>query len=168
MSSINPIDQTFLNEHLPYEVETLSYAYNELLKDPQDQHQRNVLIECFCIHSRNLIEFFNGRKERRDFKATDFAPSFQMPVEQNSTAIYDKLSKQITHFSKDRKADPREKIDGAFMTPLYITLFDCLRVFQQSVKPEYRPYLSLKLGPQGPTPPASLKIGPTGPSKPNQ
>ena len=47
-----------LREHLPNEVKRLNDAFMRLLERDLDRAMVDILIELFCIHARNLIEFF--------------------------------------------------------------------------------------------------------------
>ena len=56
------------NSHLDtirYEIGMLSYSCSELRKDQErPEPERNLLIDGFLLHFRNLVEFFSGTKHR--------------------------------------------------------------------------------------------------------
>ena len=68
-----------ISEHLPYEIDMFRYSYNGLRSSSYDQAKLNILIECFCMHARNLLDFF-WDKERsnyavaRQFTIASYAP----------------------------------------------------------------------------------------------
>jgi hypothetical protein len=47
-----------LKKHLPYEIEMLWESMILMQKRFADRTIRNALIESFCMHGRNLMEFF--------------------------------------------------------------------------------------------------------------
>jgi hypothetical protein len=60
--------KSIISEHLPYEIDMMRYAFRRLqspLQSPLQQEELNALIECFCVHARNLLDFFWDRKPRR-------------------------------------------------------------------------------------------------------
>jgi hypothetical protein len=86
----------------------------EQLKGARPGVCRNAFIESFCIHARNLIEFYRGKGEVNagHFTADGiYKPKF---VAANSRALgnslYDKLNQQVAHMTKDRTTDPKKKI----------------------------------------------------------
>ena len=53
----------FVREHLPYEIDMLRSTYLTLYQGGVDWAIRNALIESFCIHARNLLEFFSKKAD---------------------------------------------------------------------------------------------------------
>ena len=68
-----------LDEHLPYEI-SMMMAMHDQAQGPLDQLTGNVVIESFCIHARNLFEFFiktsNGGEKNNYAFARAFVPKF--------------------------------------------------------------------------------------------
>ena len=59
-----------LLEHLPYELNMLKWSYAALYDDEPAPFRDHMLIcnlanESFCLHARNLLEFFNRPPKRK-------------------------------------------------------------------------------------------------------
>ena len=65
--------------------------------------QVNALIEAFCIHARNLHEFFQGSRTDT-LKANTFADSRykSRPNDQERKTLISKINKQISHLTEQR------------------------------------------------------------------
>jgi hypothetical protein len=50
-------NRDMLREHIPYEADMLNGTYMLLAGGIKDPVTRNAIIESFCIHCRNLINF---------------------------------------------------------------------------------------------------------------
>jgi hypothetical protein len=72
-----------LSEHLLYERNMLHYSYKSLQNPPSEQAAYNVLTECFCLHARNLIDFFWENKPlgAKDAVARHFTDNSYNPFE---------------------------------------------------------------------------------------
>jgi hypothetical protein len=68
-----------ISEMLPYEIDLLRYAYRRLQSASHGQSTLNVLIECFCLHARNLLEFFSGRPRSNYAVAREFTRASYKP-----------------------------------------------------------------------------------------
>ena len=112
--------------HVYYELSMLRYTYGKLLEaekfialDPTARQKAipymNALIEAFCIHARNLYEFFQSTGESDTLKARKFADGFYRPLPSNTERkrIIKKIHKQIGHLSKKRTSVPAEQIGTA-------------------------------------------------------
>ena len=90
-------------KHVGYELDMLVYTFDKLLLvEPLvprsfQAGQVNALIEAFCIHARNLDEFFQGSGRGDTLKAATFADSRYKPRPN------DKERKNL--ISKDQQAD---------------------------------------------------------------
>ena len=101
----------FFTEHLPYEINMLRATYALLqtggLLGPI---VANTLIESFCVHTRNLIEFFKT-KDSCDFDPRDFAsPGYELNKRFIGDSILPKITNQISHLTVNRQVDPAAKI----------------------------------------------------------
>jgi len=104
--------EEILGVHLPYEIEMLRFAHSMLQEPSRDRKMANSLIECFCVHARNLIDFFYGDKKdghntvvARHFTDRASYRNFDGSFGKNRGPLYDlyvKLNKQITHITYDR------------------------------------------------------------------
>jgi hypothetical protein len=97
--------------HLPYEIEMLRFAYAMLQQPYHGRVMANSLIECFCIHARNLIDFFY--EDKKDGHNTVVARQFVDRASYRNVGVkkkkgeplydlYVKLNKQIAHITYDR------------------------------------------------------------------
>jgi hypothetical protein len=72
----------------------------------------NVLIESFCIHARNLIEFLRV-DDHCDFDPRWFAAKgYELQPGFIDGRLIGMIAAQIAHLSKDRKRESSDKIDG--------------------------------------------------------
>lgn len=53
----------YLDEHFYYEVSMFLYA-NKKIKNCDNQNEKNMVIECLCLHARNIIEFLFFNKSK--------------------------------------------------------------------------------------------------------
>jgi hypothetical protein len=137
-------DENVLKEcrdvHFPYELWMLEETY-ERLKGLGSGVCRNILIESFCIHARNLIEFYRGSEKNDYMKAKFFTKDgiykpkhVGDPDGEIGRELYGKLNQQIAHLTKDRTSDPGKKIGHAAReaifeaiqkeTALFVSLMD--------------------------------------------
>lgn len=115
--------------HFPYELRMLAETYQRL-KGLGPGACRNVLIESFCVHARNLIEFYRGSGKNDHMKAKYFTregiyrPEYVGdPDGAIGRTLYAKLSQQVMHMSKGRTSDPAKKIGSKDRE----TIFEALR-----------------------------------------
>jgi hypothetical protein len=98
-----------LDEHLPYEI-SMMMAMHDQAQGPLDQLTGNVVIESFCIHARNLFEFFiktsNGGEKNNYAFARAFVPKFVEFKDPNAKSaeerLFRKICAQISHLSFNR------------------------------------------------------------------
>jgi hypothetical protein len=105
-----------LDEHLPYEVAMMLVCHDNLYPTARvtDDFSRNVLIESFCLHARNLFEFFtkkNGGGKNYAF-AKAYAPNFEAsesrkPPQTRTTSTTRFVSRSLTSASPASKARAR-------------------------------------------------------------
>jgi hypothetical protein len=59
-----------------YEISMLGFCHVELTSNPKlSEPERNLLIECFLLHYRNVIQFFSGNpRKHRDADLSTHAP----------------------------------------------------------------------------------------------
>lgn len=114
-------NEEILGEHLPYELWMLRETYARLKSPPADDVLRNALIEAFCIHARQLLEFFDNKqgKHAKDFTGGNYATAHLSGLTKPER---DKLNTQIAHVTANRTINPAEKICHAlrakFLTAL--------------------------------------------------
>ena len=102
--------EEIFKEHLHYEIDMLLATFVRLLAPVSDPVVANALIESFCIHGRNLDDFFLGR---RGAKAEMYANASYTPYigGRISETLDKKLNTQIAHLSNARTSDPTQKIN---------------------------------------------------------
>ncbi|BBO06277.1 hypothetical protein SG09_56270 [Bradyrhizobium ottawaense] len=139
---------------LPYEIDHLRAAYRLLPQyGSRDPHLRNLIIEGFWLHARNLIEMFLGKRNATDPKlvAPNYSPNDQAKLQ----SYYGKICNQITHLDDGRPVADGGKLDCGDPS-LIIWLEDEIAHFLAQVDPG----LSAHLGPEQ----IGLPMGPLGPS----
>ncbi len=85
------------NSHLDtiwYEITMVTFCYREF-KNRQEcsEPERNLLIEGFLLHYRNIVEFFSGTKHR---KATDAKPADLSTADSNVWAGRSLTSEELS------------------------------------------------------------------------
>ena len=93
-------NRTFFDEHLLYEIQMFRFAYGRLLDGNHDRATANALIECFLLHSRNLIEF--QTKKSCDFDPRDFTDKFQLNKRFISDDKLPRINVHLSHLSVGR------------------------------------------------------------------
>jgi hypothetical protein len=97
LSSQQTSGEEFFTDHLPYEINMLRVSFALLSTGVMGPALTNVLIESFCVHARNLIEFFKN-KDSCDFDPRDFAiAAYQLEKRFLRDSILPKINNQISH-----------------------------------------------------------------------
>ena len=100
--------EEILEEHLFYEIWMLLHT-DKALRAPPSTVTQNALIESFCIHARQLLDFFENKQgvHAKDFTTdgTYVAAHFDGFRSQRK-----KLNTQIAHLTAHRTKDPNHKI----------------------------------------------------------
>jgi hypothetical protein len=129
-------------KHVKYEVQMLGETRRKLQdRDFNDKWTANALIEAFCVHARNLNEFFVEESWHPDtLKASSFADdSYTLPRRtKRRRALFTKINKQISHLTTKRTSATRHKIDGKQREAMFTLLYADLRNFDQHLKPKLR------------------------------
>lgn len=133
-----------LREHLPNEVKRLNDAFMRLLVRDLDRTMVNILIESFCIHAHNLIEFF--LEETSTPKGRNAVAGARHYVGRSYTAFegnniraeesYEKLRSQVDHirYGKEKVAS---QLQGPELTYLKRALDAEIKTFVASLPPRY-------------------------------
>lgn len=130
-------NEEILVEHLPYEIWMLRETHARLQSPPTDCVVRNALIEAFCIHARQLLEFFDNKqgKHAKDFTGANYAAAHLSGLTKYER---DKLNTQIAHVTTKRTIDPAEKIDHALRAKLLTALEREAQHFEGKLAPEFQ------------------------------
>jgi hypothetical protein len=104
-----------ISEQLPYEINMLRYAYQRLQSPLHEQAEINVFIECFCVHARNLLDFFwyKQPKKKNYAVARQFTSGSYNPfggVNPKANGLCGKLNDQIVHVTYGRTNVTEEKL----------------------------------------------------------
>lgn len=132
--------------HLFYEIEMLRRSHHILqggmplpLLSPV---VANLAIEGFCLHARNLIDFFAddrppGAKSAvaRHFTISDYCPFNGNEVKKD--VLYGKINKQIVHLTYDRTDDSNLKIGPKDREQLRSLIESEILEFEKCLRPPY-------------------------------
>jgi hypothetical protein len=162
-----PSASEILEHHYMYELDMLTDIYR---LTRETQIKQNAYIESFCIHARNLIEFF--RKAGRQYVETSYTPFAE--TKSRIDKLNPILNHQVAHLNiKNRTIDDAEKISPETRYELLQILGKESVEFRKHLKPEYREMSMRTLDdttdtPKGPSggPGPSLPSGMTGAAGP--
>jgi hypothetical protein len=141
-----------LREHLLYEHDMLTRAYSWLnspknLTGNVDLFVRNMAVEVFWLHARNLIEFYDGTQtagpKASDFTAGKFQANFQLtkglPADQNAGERFMTLiNEQICHLKYERVSNPQEKLGGYDLQRTKEAIDRAQKKFYSELRPDVR------------------------------
>ena len=110
-----------IENHLGYELDMLVYTFDKLLlvehlvESSLQAGQVNALIEAFCIHARNLDEFFQGSGRGDTLMAETLAASEYTPLmsDRERKDLVRKINKQISHLTEQCTSEAEEMIGTA-------------------------------------------------------
>jgi hypothetical protein len=141
--------QEVFNKHIPYEIGRLIEMYDLLLKpdpyrsvaEPTRETIDDALIVGFCIHAKNLVEFFEQKPHKHYAAAADYTDQGYQPWEiAHGTVAHElkgKLNNQLSHLSYERTEEPNEKIGVNERKQLLDMIHDQLVRWIGHLKPEY-------------------------------
>lgn len=136
MTKIKATDKEMLGHHLAYEFEMLQGTYSMLANDLDDKIITNALIESFCIHARQLIEFFNNKQGR---KAEEFTGGTYAAKHVGSLGdVVKKLNTQIAHLTGERTANSNDKIGSIDRCELLMALEQEAQNFTFHLAPAFK------------------------------
>jgi hypothetical protein len=117
--------------HLNYEI----WMLEETNRKPHvDEVIKNALIESFCVHARNLFEFF---MEEAPQYTHDYRP-FSRVTKSRRKAILKKLNVHITHVKfQGRATNDADKITDPERGQMLNILSDEIREFRTHLMPQY-------------------------------
>lgn len=137
----------FFTEHLPYEIGMMRASILALATRQLDGFETNAFIETFCLHARNLIEFFK-RKESCDFDPRDFTVAgFKLHKRFIGDGALQRINRQISHLTKGRTADRAQKINGNERVEMLQAIEKEIDRFLQHLTPERRAMWEAVVGP---------------------
>jgi hypothetical protein len=110
----------FFKVHFPYEIWMIRRSIEALSTRQQlSEFEKNALIETFCLHARNLIEFFR-KKDGCEFDPRDFTTAdFKLKTAFIGNGPLQWINRQVSHLTKGRTDDPAGKINTVEMADMY-------------------------------------------------
>lgn len=144
MCTVTPEQKIVLEDALPHELEMLQGSYIRLISPPSDPIVENALIECFCLHARQLLEFLNNKQGApvRDF--VDAAFQLQHITNLDNDLVT-KLNTQIAHITYRRTAQQKDKINQADRKRLLEEIVAEMQNVANNLKAEFVGLLSLNV-----------------------
>jgi hypothetical protein len=139
-----------IERHLRYEIIMLFATFEKEVIVP-DRYIRAALVESFCIHARNLIDFLRGKSSKGPrVRATsvtyDYKPFANGKIDK---ALTDKIEDHVAHLGFGRTSDPKEYINRRDRLALLRSIAVELIVFQQHLRPQYRAPWKIKITEHG-------------------
>ena len=145
-----------LKEHFFYEITNLSqileYADQLSQEGKTEQFFKNIIIDSFLLHARNLFEFFYYDGDKKDYaRASHFLDSTKdwTKLRPDETTWLNKLKKRInsevSHLTYNRiSGTPPEKYWR--LNILYSDFVDIVKIFLENISKEYvsEPIMRLK------------------------
>ncbi|MGD9649364.1 MAG: hypothetical protein AB7U41_01085 [Dongiaceae bacterium] len=129
-----------ISEHLPYEI-GMFYMSLTALESSTNQFTTNILIESFCLHARNLIQFFYYSPSK-DYAVAEelMIQGYKIPNRKEAigSQIYKKINLQITHLTYQRARTGNEKINTEDREKLKNMINDCVKKFYENLRSEYK------------------------------
>ncbi|MFN4014228.1 MAG: hypothetical protein ACK4JB_02750 [Reyranella sp.] len=123
-----------IREHLPYEITMLVRTYDRLIKPlpGDDEFLTSVLIESFCMHARNLLEFFEKGPRNEQELAKTYTRNGYASLHPRKHSK--ELNQQVSHLIYGgRSTNKEEKIDGRWRFKILETVREELERFKEFV-----------------------------------
>jgi len=117
------VNRDYLKEHFVYEVDMLMFSFSRLAEflktknEGEDLGSKNMMLEDFVLHARNLRNFFYGPEKKEDAIARHFVEHIirwskarrKERERPRIIEIYDRASKELAHLTYKRKCEVSEK-----------------------------------------------------------
>lgn len=134
-----------LDYHLPYEIDMLRVGAARLTAVTERSTDTNILIEVFCVHARNMIDFFDARqKQAGDFKAYQFATGYTCAVDLEDQRR--RINKRIAHLTTERvRGNDNDKISVGECLLTYRKLESEIERFMACLSEQVRSALGARL-----------------------
>lgn len=132
-------------EHqLAYEVNMFRHTYNFLHVPAWSPELANAIIKSFCVHARNLIEFFDQEsatpgQARSDYIGAKHFCNGYIPWTNGgpSNDLRGRLNRQISHLTYDRTSKEEEKIGAKERAELVELIERELEIFSGCLRKPY-------------------------------
>lgn len=143
-----------LKEHIPYEFDMFFYAWCKLCKlveirerSLEEEKEKNMLLEVFLLHARNLIDFFRNHKDsvkvKDIFTNKDIYEKYTIISDEANKKIYKTnriswfISISLSHISTARKTTEwhfEDKNDGFNLLYIFKTIKELYLLFKEDIK----------------------------------
>jgi hypothetical protein len=127
-----------IGRHLPYEIKMMRELYAELPTGKYTRLIHNSNVQSFCIHARNLIEFFKN-KPPCDFDPRLFTDKTYQP---NGNFIDSKLeakiNQQVTHLTADRTTNADDQLGQPQWKKIIETIEKEIGRFEKALTPTFK------------------------------
>lgn len=134
-------------EHLFYEAWMLRSMREKLRRrDYNCQNTKIALVESFCIHARNLNEFFLENGQGDTLKASEFTNDEYQPPDntEGRRLLFQKINKHVSHLTRERTTDPRNLIGVKERERMFALLSADLQNFDRHLRSELLPAWRVK------------------------
>jgi hypothetical protein len=132
-----------LEHHVVYEVNMLRHTFGFLHLPAWSPALLNAIIESFCVHARNLIDFFDEKSatpgQSNFVGAKHFCSDEYKPWSRGSpsTDLRGRLNKQISHISYERTSRNQEKVGPKEQLELVRLIEGELEIFAKFLRKPY-------------------------------
>lgn len=132
-------------QHLVYEVSMLRHTFNFLLVNAWSTELRNAIIESFCVHARNIVDFFDEKSSSPGQAKSDYVgakhfcnPDYEPWTKgRPSNDLYGRLNRQVSHLTFDRTSKNEEKLGGKELGELFRLIEQELQIFGKYLRDPY-------------------------------
>ena len=155
--------------HYKYEQDMLVATFEALEKDVC-KAVKNALKESFCVHARNIIEFYKKNKNGLCYAEQSYKPFYGKELEVKN--VNRKVNNEVSHLIHDeRTCNDSKKLSDPDRLFLLCAISEETHVFKACLKPKYAAFViqtlplvhgSATLGPAGPPTQPGPTTGPTG------
>jgi len=130
--------------HLVYEINMLRHTFVFLTIPAWSPELRNALIEAFCVHARNLVEFFDEKsatpgQSEGYLGAKHFSNGYEPWKEGGPNKVLrNRLNRQISHLTYDRTSEKEGKIGPDEQIELFKLIQREIELFGKCLRDPYK------------------------------
>lgn len=137
-NALRSTDESDWIKHLCYEIEMFRTCFLILKNGTNNQFERNMHIECFILHARNLLEFFKNKNhsdvDPRRFTNTSYNPDGNFI----NNSLERKMNQQISHLTSDRIKNNENQLIAKNFHEISISIEDEIKRFEACLKPQFQ------------------------------
>ena len=128
----------WLRRHACYELQMMRECLRQLERGANNQFDRNMHIECFNLHARNLTEFFKN-KDPCDIDPRRFtSPGYEPDGNFIDGTLEAKINQQISHLTAKRTSDSAKQLGMEDFRKIGNTIEREVKRFEKSLTPGCR------------------------------